>query len=1033
MNEQQLTLQVAHEALGWPTPAEVCHPPGAGPAVFAELVRAKIGRELSRFPDAADAVIGILAADPYSEQTEPPLAIAVEFARSASPDTLRELHRLAWNFSHAPSLITLEPDLLRVWSCCEAPDEARELDTFVVQQLASDEACVVSVEQLQTCAAQALHWINLASGEFFSEYADRFKRDGRADQRLLSNLHHLRENLRTAGLTDDDVCHDLLARTIFVQFLFDRKDADGTAALNRSKLHKLHGDGTLKHRHDTFSDLLGDYADTYRLFDWLNERFNGDLFPGKGDSPTAREAGWRREKRVVTPAHLKLLSEFIDGTLDLPSGQRSLWPVYAFDVIPLEFISSIYETFVSEKAGPEGIFYTPPHLVDFVLDRVLPWRGQQWDVRVLDPACGSGIFLVKAFQRLAHRWKKLHPGQTIRTDVLKRLLERNVLGVDKDPHAVRVACFSLYLAMCDEVEPRHYWTHIVFPSMRGRRLIASDFFSEESTAIATDAAAYDLIVGNAPWGDRVITTLATEWASTNGWPVGNHDIGALFLAKSGRLLAPDGRIAMIQSANGLLLNVSGPTRRFREKLLATYAVEEIYNLAAIRFRLFKGKGRTRHKSVAPTCVIIMRAAAPQPHARIAYITPKHLKPLVDEFAVVVEPADRKFVSQFDACNDPMVWTSLMWGAPRDRQLLRRLMRGTSLARLERDQVIETREGMIWGNQQKAIPALSDRRVLSDPDFPDGDSLYLRADDLPIRKSISVDAKASTDFSAFRLPQLLIKQTWRQSASRLQARLVDSSDGRGVLCTQSYMTVTGPEDVLRAAAVVFSSSLAVYTMMLVSARLTAYRPEMKKGELMGMPLPEVGLSEFDSTLSVDDIDALAFDLMRLSEPERALVEDMCTYTLASFRGDPTEAERSTMSVQGRSSLDAYCRFFSRVLKAGFGADRPVRAVIFEDDSERRLPYRLVAFELGGRDEVDVRRITNAELIQQLEMLNRTESARRGLYARRVARIYDAGGAFPTIYMVKPDKVRYWTRSAALNDADEAAADLFEWFQHMPKKV
>src|SRR5690606_33138058 len=147
--------------------------------------------------------------------------------------------------------------------------------------------------------------------------------------------------------------------------------------------------------------------------------------------------GWAREQELVKPHHLALLAEFIRGDLDMPTGQGCLWPIYSFDVIPLEFISSIYETFVTERAARDGIFYTPPHLVDFVLDQVLPWRGTDWSLKILDPACGSGVFLVKAFQRLVHRWKQAHPGVTIKVEVLRRLLTDNLLGVDKDPHAVR--------------------------------------------------------------------------------------------------------------------------------------------------------------------------------------------------------------------------------------------------------------------------------------------------------------------------------------------------------------------------------------------------------------------------------------------------------------------------------------------------------------------------------------------------------------------------------------------------------------------
>jgi hypothetical protein len=79
---------------------------------------------------------------------------------------------------------------------------------------------------------------------------------------LLGNLRHIREALKQRGLTDDDVCHDLLARVIFVQFLFDRKDSDGAAALTTAKLHRLFVDGNLQEDHDSFASILTNYHDT---------------------------------------------------------------------------------------------------------------------------------------------------------------------------------------------------------------------------------------------------------------------------------------------------------------------------------------------------------------------------------------------------------------------------------------------------------------------------------------------------------------------------------------------------------------------------------------------------------------------------------------------------------------------------------------------------------------------------------------------------------------------------------------------------
>jgi hypothetical protein len=568
------SLATAHIELGWPSPDDIRLPRGAGAAVYAALARNKVGTALAQAhaQDASDAVVGVLMIDSEAATSEPPISIVVEFNREVGEATLRELQRLAWNFSYCPAIITIEPTLLRVWTCCVPPDMSRPLADFLVHKLGTPDMVEAERPTLERRAARALHWVNLASGDFFRERARHFDREGRADQMLLRNLRHIRNELARVGLTDDDVAHDLLARIIFVQFLFDRKDSDGNAALTPTKLSRLHADGVLRRLHTSFRSILTDFADTYRLFEWLNDRFNGDLFPGKGDTATARARGWAAERRVVTRDHLAMLADFIGGDLDMPSGQGCLWPQYAFDVIPLEFISSIYETFVTERAATAGIFYTPPHLVDFILDKVLPWDGDVWDLTILDPACGSGIFLVKAFQRLIHRWKRANPGQQIRAETLRRLLERNLFGVDKDPHAVRVACFSLYLAMCDEIDPRYYWTQVVFPSMRDRRLICADFFQEDCAGFQTisDGQTYDLVVGNAPWGVRLLTRAARDWAKLNdNWPLANLGIGTLFLPKSARLLKDTGRAAIIQSASSLLFNRQPRAINFRKKLLAS--------------------------------------------------------------------------------------------------------------------------------------------------------------------------------------------------------------------------------------------------------------------------------------------------------------------------------------------------------------------------------------------------------------------------------------------------------------------------------
>ena len=1025
-----ISLETTHNVLGWPAPDDVIHPRGAGPSVFATLVREKIGRALQRFPETRDARIGVLMADSDASTSEPPLAIVAELHSAIDAESLRELHRLSWNFSHAPTVITIEPSLIRVWSCCEAPDPERPLDDYLVQRLPVEELEITPSDDLEARAARGLHWINLVSGQFFAEHSARFNRDGRADQTLLKNLRYIRQELANQGLMDDDICHDLLARVIFVQFLFHRKDQDGNAALTAATLNRLQNDQILKNTHPSFDSVLLDYDDTYRLFDWLNGKFNGDLFPGKGDSPDERAKGWATEREAVKPKHLSLLADFIRGDLDMPSHQKCLWPQYAFDVIPLDFISSIYETFVGEHASQEGIYYTPSYLVDFILDRVLPWDGTEWDLKILDPACGSGIFLVKSFQRLVHRWKLSNPGKPVRAENLRRLLDRNIFGVDKDAHAVRVACFSLYLAMCDEIEPRHYWTQVTFPPMRHRRLVCSDFFSEDQQGFNTtdDASSYDLVVGNAPFGADVITDEARSWANSDGrnWSVPNNDVGGLFLAKAAQLSSGSGQVALVQSANTLLFNI-GKASKFRTELFTAHRVEEIYNLSALRFRVFKTQRHTTKPSVAPVCIVVLRRAKSSPTDTITYVSPKHVRPSIDDFTIVIEPSDQRTLTVQEVLSHPSIWSQLMWGNARDLQLISKLQTFSSLKKEGERGVVKARQGIVFGDRKKHTTYSEGRKLFDETLFPPESLTLLDTDHLPLVTELWVHSRASTDLDAFSSPQLIIKHSW--NSHRFHARLCVSGNQAGILCNQSYLSVHADLSVLEAACVSHNSKVAVYFHFLTSGRFAAYRPKLSKDEILGLPIPHPKSGLLGDIESYPTLDERAFELFGLKDAERVLIEDAVEYTLDDFlHGNRSKGRQPTClgDVGGNDAhLRSYCSYFLRVLRAGFGNGKSASATVFRCPSGN-IPYRLVAFALGGKaeGEVEVKDVQSSVLLEELDRMNKkADSTGGGIYNRRIARIYDASQGVPTVFVVKPDQKRFWTRSMGLQDGDEVAVDLF----------
>ena len=892
-------------------------------------------------------------------------------------------------------------------------------------------------------ADQALHWLELVSGRFVGRNEQRFRSDQRADTLLLKNLLDVRSRLHGQGL-EYDMVHDLLARIIFVQFLFHRRDSEGNTALNREYLHRLHEEDVLSRSYDTFSEILANHSDCYRLFWYLDDRFNGDLFPGGGSTEENRQREREAECQVVTSSHLDLLSEFITGRMELRSGQYSLWPQYSFDTIPLEFISSIYEAFVTPK---KGTVYTPAHLVDFVLDGVLPWESTEWNLKILDPACGSGIFLVKAFQRLIHRWKRAHKEQRIDGDTLRMMMEQNLFGVDDDLHAVRTASFSLYLAMCDEIDPRHYWTDIRFPIMRNERLISKDFFDEQTPGLrtATDAGRYDIVVGNPPWGRNSTTLPAKEWARERSWPVSYGDIGPLFLVKSAALVKTSGQVSLIQPAGNFLFNISENSRKYRGRLFKTFHVSEIVNFSALRFGLFK-------KAVGPAVLVILQPAPPS-GAPLTYVAPKPSRNSgSDDYMVLIDPYDVHALYPGEQEEDPAIWSTFMWGGRRDLAFLRRLKKWPTLEGYRSSGRITSRQGIIRGNRRKKQCAILDRPMLADSSFPGDVFLSLSSERLEFNTDPWTDSKSSTDYSAFQPRQLLIKMAWTVERGRFQAVLVDPPEPdvprsqdpskKGILCSRDYVSVSAhkregdDEFILRAACLSYNSKLAVYQLLLRSARLASYRPSPNIKELLGIPVPELDSAELDEANSLDDVDRLVQAAFDFTPAEQVLIEDAMNYALADFKGGADSPgrlpTRRTSKEENETELHAYCAWFLRVLRAGFGEQRSACATIFEETFQELLPVRLVAVHLGWERErdVSVEPFEAGSLVDRLKhiyglLAGDTEV---GIGFRRVARVFDVwsldGRRIPTIVLVKPDQARYWSRSIALRDADEVSQEIVQ---------
>jgi len=266
-----------------------------------------------------------------------------------------------------------------------------------------------------------------------------------------------------------------------------------------------------------------------------------------------------------------------------------------------------------------------------------------------------------------------------------------------------------------------------------------------------------------------------------------------------------------------------------------------------------------------------------------------------------------------------------------------------------------------------------------------------------------------------------------------------SGGKGVLCTQSYLSVHGraeDEVMLDSACLVYNSNFALYWLYMTNHWLASFVAKATVGDLLLLPLPKLKARKLES---LDDFDYGAVDdLVRqslgLEETDWALISDFFTYTLPGFKRMPDAPGPKPTRRDECDELERYCGFFLRVLGAAFGQDR-FAATIFREDGAERLSVRLVAIHLKpvGADPIRCEAISSPALAQRLRDLERVlRTARRpdeGIAFQRIARVYSeyrhGRKTVPTLFLVKPDQARHWTASAAMRDADDAFNEIMFW--------
>lgn len=342
-------------------------------------------------------------------------------------------------------------------------------------------------------------------------------------------------------------CSRLFDRIIFLRVAEDRNVENyGLLALANPK-NKNEDD----FKNYGFNGENSYYENLNYIFDRANEKYNSGLFD---------------EDAIVRNLNIddKTIKDIIDE-LYTPKNP------YQFSVIPVEIIGNAYEQFLGKtisidknhkavielkpevrKAG--GVYYTPEYIVDYIVANTVgeAIKGKTPDeivnIKILDPACGSGSFLLGAYKYLLNyhkeyflknktkkymgsRYEIIDESGNLALWVRKQILINNIFGVDIDSNAVEVAKLSLLLkSFEDSFNVNEYGqgsllNEKILPSLEnniksGNSLINSNFNSEGERLFASDEdtqykikcfswekefssvikkGGFDIIIGNPPY------------------------------------------------------------------------------------------------------------------------------------------------------------------------------------------------------------------------------------------------------------------------------------------------------------------------------------------------------------------------------------------------------------------------------------------------------------------------------------------------------------------------------------------------------
>ena len=768
-----------------------------------------------------------------------------------------------------------------------------------------------------------------------------------ASERLLKRLKEIRNALRKDNSFNNNLIDRLLIICMLIKYLeetgLDKKDNNNYALDFFEKATGYKNLESIIHNNKLNCLLTA-----------LSEHFNGGIF--KIDDNFKHELNNTDISRFA--------SFFEAGYKDNLFG----WKEYSFEHIPVELISIFYEEFIPKISTNEqnkketGAVYTPSFLVELLIDECIPLKDFNENVKLIDPACGSGIFLVTAYKRLVQRWriKNRTQNELAKTNpkILKNILTKNIFGVDINRTSVNLSIFSLHLALCSMLTPKQIWTELEFADLeKNRNIIQKDFFQyliEDNTVHD-----FDLVIGNPPFKQKELASMSYEYYNNllkDKFPIQfknpNKEFAYLFLEKSMHLLEnKKGKLCLILPSGHLLY--TDDSLCLKKYFFTTYNVSQIIDFTFLRRVLFQ--------STIATLAIFVECK-PANEKPILHITAKRTKQSKERLYFEFDHYDFYQVPQELVSDKINIWKCNLLGGYRVCDVIEKFNKiKTKLTDFYKIQNINAH------NKVKKVNVFHEKRTLKNENSLFHDQQILHTNNIAywnIKKSLKDDFPneiVSNDFKKNDIIDAIAFIGSTESVEKLKNYINNYSQ-----FLRFYITAVSGRQGIRSP----------YTFY---------------------------LSDFNNFPYHDNI------INYLNESDKIIIDDVVKYTIDEFgKGESSRINITTASSQDLIFFsEIYCNAINSIYQSGINKYTLVN--ITEGDSYFICEMRFT--DVFFEPEITKTKASLNELLFE-------DNDSSKIKINRIVRFYKND----VIQIIKPKLLRFWLKSKALRDADDTFEDI-----------